>query len=96
MSEQRLRNLYLPPFKAAIDAGADTVMCSFNSLNGVPGCANHHTETGILKKEWHFRRLCRERLHRGRRDREVCLPDSPRCPAVTALQPTGLTPGPTP
>ena len=31
MSEQRLRNLYLPPFKAAIDAGADTVMCSFNA-----------------------------------------------------------------
>ncbi|MGH2967846.1 MAG: glycoside hydrolase family 3 N-terminal domain-containing protein, partial [Solirubrobacteraceae bacterium] len=37
MSEQRLRNLYLPPFKAAIDAGADTVMCSFNAINGVPG-----------------------------------------------------------
>ncbi len=54
MSEQRLRNLYLPPFKAAIDAGADTVMCSFNSLNGVPGCANHYTETSILKKEWGF------------------------------------------
>jgi beta-glucosidase len=54
MSEQRLRNLYLPPFKAAIDAGADTVMCSFNALNGVPGCANHYTETDILKKEWGF------------------------------------------
>ena len=54
MSEQRLRNLYLPPFKAAIDAGADTVMCSFNSLNGVPGCANKYTETTILKREWHF------------------------------------------
>ena len=37
MSEQRLRNLYLPPFKAAIDAGADTAMCSFNAINGVPG-----------------------------------------------------------
>ena len=54
MSEQRLRNLYLPPFKAAIDAGADTVMCSFNSINGVPGCANSYTETRILKKEWGF------------------------------------------
>ena len=54
MSEQRLRNLYLPPFKAAVDAGADTVMCSFNSLNGVPGCANSYTETQILKKEWGF------------------------------------------
>ena len=54
MSEQRLRNLYLPPFKAAIEAGADTVMCSFNAINGVPGCANPFTETDILKKEWGF------------------------------------------
>ena len=54
MSEQRLRNLYLPPFKAAIDAGADTVMCSFNAINGVPGCANPYIETDILKKEWGF------------------------------------------
>ncbi len=54
MSEQTLRNIYLPPFKAAIDAGADTVMCSFNSLNGVPGCANSYTETQILKDEWGF------------------------------------------
>jgi beta-glucosidase len=54
MSEQTLRNLYLPPFKAAVDAGSDTVMCSFNSLNGVPGCANDYTETQILKKEWGF------------------------------------------
>ncbi len=54
MSESTLRNLYLPPFKAAIDAGADSVMCSFNAINGVPGCANHYTETKILKKEWGF------------------------------------------
>jgi beta-glucosidase len=54
MSEQRLRNLYLPPFKAAIDAGSDTVMCSFNAISGVPGCANHETETDILKREWGF------------------------------------------
>jgi beta-glucosidase len=54
VSEQRLRNLFLPPFKAAIDAGADTVMCSFNAINGVPGCANPHIETDILKNEWGF------------------------------------------
>src|SRR5262245_44924345 len=54
MSEQRLRNLYLPPFKAAIDAGADTSMCSFNAINGVPGCANSHIENDILTKEWGF------------------------------------------
>jgi beta-glucosidase len=54
MSQSTLRNLYLPPFKAAVDAGADTAMCSFNAINGVPGCANHDTETQILKKEWGF------------------------------------------
>jgi len=54
MSEQRLRNLYLPPFKAAVEAGADTVMCSFNAINGVPGCGNHETMTDILKGEWGF------------------------------------------
>jgi len=54
MSEQRLRNLYLPPFKAAVDAGADTAMCSFNAINGVPGCGDHETLTDILKGEWGF------------------------------------------
>jgi beta-glucosidase len=54
MSEQRLRNLYLPPFKAAIDAGADTAMCSFNAINGVPGCGNDYTMNQILKGEWDF------------------------------------------
>jgi len=54
MSEQRLRNLYLPPFKAAVDAGAGTAMCSFNAINGVPGCANPETMTDILKREWGF------------------------------------------
>jgi beta-glucosidase len=54
MSEQRLRNLYLPPFKAAIDAGADTAMCSFNAINGVPGCGNDYTMNQILKGEWGF------------------------------------------
>jgi len=55
MSMQRLWNYYLPPFKAAIDAGAETVMCSFNAINGVPGCANHLTETEILKQRWGFK-----------------------------------------
>ncbi|MDT4934938.1 MAG: beta-glucosidase [Pseudonocardiales bacterium] len=54
MSTQRLYNLYLPPFKAAIDAGAGTAMCSFNAINGVPGCANPGTETDILKSRWGF------------------------------------------
>ena len=54
MSEQRLRNLYLPPFKSAIDAGADTAMCSFNAINGVPGCGNDYLMNQILKGEWGF------------------------------------------
>ncbi len=54
MSLERLWNYYLPPFKAAIDAGSDTLMCSFNAINGVPGCANRYTETRILKQRWGF------------------------------------------
>ncbi len=54
MSLQRLWNFYLPPFKAAIDAGSDTLMCSFNAINGVPGCANRYLETRVLKQRWGF------------------------------------------
>jgi beta-glucosidase len=54
MSLQRLWNFYLPPFKAAIDAGADTAMCSFNAINGVPGCGNPYLMNDILKGEWRF------------------------------------------
>jgi len=54
MSVSRLHNLYLPPFKAAIDAGSDTVMCSFNAINGLPGCAHKQLETGLLKRKWGF------------------------------------------
>ena len=67
MSEARLRNLYLPPFKAAIDAGADTVMCSFNAINGVPGCAEPRARDGHPQERVGLRRLHRERLHRRRR-----------------------------
>ena len=54
MSVQRLHNLYLPPFKAAIDAGSDTAMCSFNAISGLPGCAHKGLETDLLKKQWGF------------------------------------------
>jgi beta-glucosidase len=54
MSIQRLWNFYLPPFKAAIDAGADTAMCSFNAINGVPGCGNDYLMNEILKGKWDF------------------------------------------
>ena len=65
MSEQRLRNLYLPPFKAAIDAGSDTVMCSFNAISGVPGCANRRSRDRHAQARVGLRRLHRERLHGG-------------------------------
>ncbi len=54
VSEQRLRNLYLPPFKAAIDAGAATVMAAFTTISGIPAHGNAHTMTDILKAEWGF------------------------------------------
>src|SRR5882757_190509 len=54
MSELRLRQVYLPPYKAAVDEGAATVMSAFNALNGVPETANPFTLTKILRKEWGF------------------------------------------
>jgi beta-glucosidase len=55
VSERVLRDVYLPPFKAAKDAGAGTFMAAFNSLQGVPASANHHTLTNILRGEWGFK-----------------------------------------
>jgi beta-glucosidase len=49
-----LREIYLPPFKAGVDAGALTLMSAFNSLNDVPSSANPKTMS-ILKKEWGFK-----------------------------------------
>jgi beta-glucosidase len=54
MSEQTLRQVYLPPYKAAVDAGVATVMSSFNSINGIPATADPLTLTQILRKEWGF------------------------------------------
>jgi beta-glucosidase len=54
ISEHTLRQFYLPPFRAAIDEGAATIMSAFNSLNGVPASANPFTLTQILRKEWGF------------------------------------------
>jgi beta-glucosidase len=54
MSDQQLRNDYLPPYKAAVDAGAATVMSAFNSLNGVPATANPYLLQTILRQEWGF------------------------------------------
>lgn len=54
MSDRELRSTYLPPFKAAVDAGVATVMTSFNELNGVPATGDHYLITDILRGEWGF------------------------------------------
>jgi beta-glucosidase len=54
ISIKTLREVYLPPFKAAIDAGAGTIMSAFNDLNGMPASANRFTLTTILRGEWQF------------------------------------------
>ncbi|MGA2634965.1 MAG: beta-glucosidase BglX [Terracidiphilus sp.] len=54
MSEITLRQVYLEPYRAAVEAGAATLMSAFNSINGVPASANPFTLTEILRKEWGF------------------------------------------
>ncbi|MBK6962882.1 MAG: beta-glucosidase BglX [Bacteroidales bacterium] len=54
MSFQRMYNEYLPPYKAAVDAGAGSVMCSFNDINGIPATANKWLLTDLLRGEWGF------------------------------------------
>ncbi|MGE5127822.1 MAG: beta-glucosidase BglX [Betaproteobacteria bacterium] len=54
ISEQTLRNVVLPPFKAAADAGVATFMNSFNEIAGIPSTGNPHLQRDILKGEWGF------------------------------------------
>jgi beta-glucosidase len=54
MSERTLFQVYLPPFHAAVDAGAGSIMSAFNTLNGVPSTSNWFTLTHILRQEWGF------------------------------------------
>jgi beta-glucosidase len=54
MSNIRLRQVYLPPYKAAVEAGVATVMSAFNALNGVPATANPYLLQKILRDEWGF------------------------------------------
>jgi len=52
--ENELRNVYLPPFKAAVDAGVLTLMASFSDLNGVPATGNEFLMRQVLRDEWDF------------------------------------------
>jgi beta-glucosidase len=54
MSERTLRDIYFPPFKAAVEAGVGTFMSAFNDLNGVPSTANPFILTKVLRGEWRF------------------------------------------
>lgn len=55
MSDRELWQTYLPPFKAAVDAGAATFMNSFNDLNGIPATGNSYLQRDILKGKWGFK-----------------------------------------
>jgi beta-glucosidase len=54
MSDRTLHEIYLPPFKAAADAGAATFMNSFNDLNGIPATGNVYLQRTLLKNKWKF------------------------------------------
>ena len=55
ISNRLLWETYLPPFKAAVDAGSATFMNAFNDINGIPATANKHIQRDILKGQWNFK-----------------------------------------
>ncbi len=55
MSKLKMYNEYLPPYKAAIDAGAGSVMSSFNDIDGIPASGNKWLMTDLLRKQWGFK-----------------------------------------
>jgi beta-glucosidase len=55
LSNRMLWETYLPPFKAAVDAGAATFMNAFNDINGIPATGNKYLQRTILKDKWHFK-----------------------------------------
>jgi beta-glucosidase len=55
ISQRTLREIYFPPFQAAVDAGVAAVMPSFNEINGVPSTGNRWLLADVLRDEWHFR-----------------------------------------
>ncbi len=57
MSRVKMYNEYLPPYKAAVQAGAGSVMTSFNEIDGIPATANKWLLTDLLRKQYGFRGL---------------------------------------
>jgi beta-glucosidase len=57
MSRIKMYQYYLPPYKAAVDAGVGSVMSSFNEIDGVPATGNKWLLTELLRSEWHFEGL---------------------------------------
>ena len=57
MSKVRMYNEYLPPYKAAVDAGVGSVMSSFNTVDGIPASANRFLLTDVLRTQWGFQGL---------------------------------------
>lgn len=55
MDRERMFNDYLPPFKAAVDAGVGSIMASFNDVEGVPATGNRFLLTDVLRKKWGFK-----------------------------------------
>jgi len=55
MSLTRMHNEYMPPYKAAVDAGVGSIMASFNDINGIPATANKYLMTDVLRKQWGFK-----------------------------------------
>lgn len=55
MSYPRMFNEYMPPYKAAVEAGVGSVMASFNDVNGIPATANKFLQTDVLRKQWGFK-----------------------------------------
>src|SRR5690349_14340882 len=55
MSRIKMYEYYLPPYKAAVDAGAGSVMASFNEIDGVPATANQWLLTDLLRRQWGFK-----------------------------------------
>jgi beta-glucosidase len=57
MSKVKMYNEYLPPYKAAVDAGVASIMTSFNTINGLPATGNKWLLTDLLRKQWGFKGL---------------------------------------